>query len=89
MNNVFARFGALMMIVLPVAMGITLWHDAHHPELWGDWKHNPHVYVLPCVLTAIPILVYVAFVLRSVWRLHRQIKQRTAYSDYLRKLNGK
>lgn len=89
MDRFYSRFGAAMMILLPVAIVVALYRDFHHPEWWGDWRHNPHVYLPLVLLMLLAVLPYLAYVLYGIRRLHQHIKQRAAYLDRLRKLNQK
>ena len=89
MDRFYFRFGLAMMIFLPVAIVTTLYRDFHHPEWWGDWQHNPHAYLPLVLLMLLCALPYILYVLSGIRRMHKQLKQRAAYLDHLRKLNEK
>lgn len=89
MDRFYFRLGVTAMFVLPIAMVINLYRDFQHPKWWGDWQHNPHVYLPLILLMLLCALPYILYVLCGIRRLHKEIKQRAAYLDYLRKLKQK
>ncbi len=89
MDRFYYRVGVAGMIVLPTGIVINLYRDFHHPESWGDWQHNPYVYLPLVLLMVLCALPYILYVLYGIRRMHEEIKQRAVYLDYVRKLNEK
>jgi hypothetical protein len=54
MNRFFYWLAIVFFVVSPFWYGAVIYHDCTHPETWGDWQHDPRIY-LP-MLGAVVIL---------------------------------
>lgn len=45
MNRFWINLGYVLVVVLPVLFVCRAILDFRHPEWWGDWRHNPNVYL--------------------------------------------
>ena len=65
----------LAIMPFSIYAAIVMGHDLTHPELWSDWKHNPHVWG-PIILVLFPLLaLWIAYMNWDLKRRERKLKE--------------
>ena len=71
MNSFFRSVGPFVIVLLVVNFVGHLCYDLAHPEMWGDWEHNPWL-SLGVAVVVVPLAVHLA---RKELRVRRQMKR--------------
>ena len=70
-----SNFDAVCMLLVLFGGPALFFYDLAHPELWGDWQHDPRVYGLPCIVLILVIVPVLCLLVRKQRHNERSVSQ--------------